>query len=87
VGLTADCRALSEPQQAATVAAMYAQLSRRGPVETAIVHQLVDDRESAEELQNHFGVTRELPLLAPKPAYPCLASLRGEQGGACPRYE
>lgn len=78
-----DCRALTEDGQAAALAAMYRELARREPVEVAIVHQLVDDVDSPEELQNHFGVMLEEPFLAPKPAYACLALLRADPAARC----
>lgn len=82
-GLTPDCRALTEDEQAEALLATYGELAARDQVETTIVHQLVDDRDSTDELQNHFGVTREQPFLAPKAAYSCLAERRGDPGSGC----
>lgn len=82
-GLTGDCRALTEQQQGEALTAMYAELQARARVQVAIVHQLVDDRDSSEELQNHFGVTREVPFLEPKPAFSCLAGLRDDPAASC----
>ena len=82
-GLTPDCRALTEEEQAETLLATYGELRSRDQVKTAIVHQLVDDRDSTEEFQNHFGVTRERPFLAPKLAFSCLAERRAEPESGC----
>ena len=82
-GVSPDCRALTETEQAETLLATYAELAARDQVETAIVHQLVDDRDSPEELQNHFGVTREQPFLAPKLAYSCLAERLDDPDSGC----
>ncbi|MQA73644.1 MAG: hypothetical protein GEU88_04715 [Solirubrobacterales bacterium] len=78
-GLTTDCRALTEADQARALSAMYDSLAADDRVEVAIVHQLVDEHLSyPEQLPNHFGVMRDAPaFLEPKPAYWCLAERRG----------
>jgi hypothetical protein len=78
-GMTTDCRALSELDQARALAGVYDGLAASPRVELAIAHQLVDESTSyPEQLPNRFGVTRDGPeFLRPKPAYWCLASRRG----------
>lgn len=78
-GLTLDCRALSEDEQARAIAAAYDAVAGSSRVELAIVHQLVDEGASyVDPFPNSFGVTRDQPtFLQPKPAYWCLAARRG----------
>ena len=78
-GLTTDCRALSEADQARALGRTYDLLAASSRVEVGIVHQLVDEAGSdTEQLPNHFGAARDAPaFLEPKPAYWCLAERRG----------
>ena len=78
-GLTLDCRALSEADQARAITAAYDTVAASPRVELAIVHQLVDEGTSfTDPFPNRFGVTRDQPaFLEPKPAYWCLAQRRG----------
>lgn len=87
-GMTTDCRALSETDQARALGATYDALAASPRVELAIVHQLVDETSSyPEQLPNRFGVTRDAPaFLSPKQAYWCLAGRRApaiDPGAAC----
>lgn len=80
-GLTLDCRALSEDDQARAISAAYDAVAASPRVDLAIVHQLVDEGASyVDPFPNSFGVTRNQPaFLQPKPAYWCLAARRGIQ--------
>jgi hypothetical protein len=78
-GMTNDCRALSEADQARAISGIYDTLAASARVQLGIVHQLVDEPAYFPAwLPNAFGVTYSAPeFLTPKPAYLCLAARRG----------
>ncbi len=81
-GASADCRSLDEEGQAQALTGMYRALADRSDyVRVAIVQQLVDEQPptTTDPFYGAFGVSTSIDSLGDKPAYACLAALRGRR--------